>query len=64
MCGSSQIKNFIFYRPTSEKPKKGGLFKRNTGKENKEQSEEKSEKNKGLVHSLTAKTAKISCRHS
>ncbi|XP_078337738.1 F-actin-uncapping protein LRRC16A-like isoform X7 [Crassostrea virginica] len=34
-------------KPTSEKPKKGGLFKRNTGKENKEQSEEKSEKNKG-----------------
>lgn len=39
----------FLYRPTSEKPKKGGLFKRNTGKDAKEQSDEKHDKSKGLV---------------
>lgn len=34
-------------KPTSEKPKKGGLFKRNTGKDAKEQSDEKHDKSKG-----------------
>lgn len=39
----------FLYRPTSEKPKKGGLFKRNAGKDAKEQSDEKHDKSKGLV---------------
>lgn len=34
-------------KPTSEKPKKGGLFKRNAGKDAKEQSDEKHDKSKG-----------------